>query len=65
MPGVRLNAKKGSYDAYLIPEGVKEYSYTKGGKEVKGFRYPLKLEFPQGETNVPEKIKVAYRHRIC
>lgn len=44
-----LNGKKGSYDAYLIPEGVKEYSYTKDGKEVQGFQYQLKLEFPQGK----------------
>lgn len=32
-----LNGKKGSYDAYLIPEGVKEYSHMKDGKEVRGF----------------------------
>ena len=42
-----LNGKKGSYDAYLIPEGVTEYSYTKDGKEIQGFQYQLKLEFPQ------------------
>lgn len=44
-----LNGKKGSYDAYLIPEGVKEYSYTKDGKGVQGFQYQLELEFPQGK----------------
>lgn len=44
-----LNGKKGSYDAYLIPKRVKEYSYTKDGKEVQGFQYQLKLEFPQGK----------------
>lgn len=49
-----LNGKKGSYDAYLIPEGVKEYSYMKDGKEVRGFQYQLKLEFPQGKQ-VPRK----------
>lgn len=41
-----LKGKKGSYDAYLIPEGVEEYSYTKNGKEVRGFQYKVKLEFP-------------------
>ena len=40
-----LKGKKGSYDAYLVPEGVKEYSYTKDGKEIKGFQYKVKLEF--------------------
>ncbi len=50
-----LNGKKGSYDAYLIPEGVKEYSYTKDGKEVKGFQYQLKLEFPQGKQTSRKK----------
>lgn len=41
-----LKGKKGSYDAYLIPEGVDEYSYTKNGKEIRGFQYKVKLEFP-------------------
>ena len=30
-----LKGKKGSYDAYLIPEGIEDYSYTKDGKESK------------------------------
>ena len=42
-----LKGKKGSYDAYLIPEGIEDYSYTKDGKEIKGFQYKLKLEFPK------------------
>jgi len=42
-----LKGKKGSYDAYLIPEGVEEYSYTKDGKEIRGFQYKFKLEFPK------------------
>ena len=42
-----LKGKKGSYDAYLIPEGVEDYSYTKDGKEIKGFQYKVKLEFPK------------------
>lgn len=50
-----LNGKKGSYDAYLIPEGVKEYSYTKDGKKVQGFQYQLKLEFPQRKQTSRKK----------
>ena len=42
-----LKGKKGSYDAYLIPEGIEDYSYTKDGKEIKGTQYKVKLEFPQ------------------
>ncbi len=42
-----LKGKKGSYDVYLIPEGVEDYSYTKDGKEVKGSQYKVKLEFPK------------------
>ena len=42
-----LKGKKGSYDAYLIPEGTTDYSYTKDGKEIKGFQYKVKLEFPK------------------
>ena len=39
--------KKGSYDAYLIPEEIEDYSYTKDGKEIKGTQYKVKLEFPK------------------
>ncbi len=42
-----LRGKKGSYDAYLIPEGIEDYSYTKDGKEIKGSQYKIKLEFPK------------------
>ena len=42
-----LKGKKGSYDAYLIPEGVENYSYTKDGKEIKGSQYKVKMEFPK------------------
>ena len=44
-----LKGKKGSYDAYLIPEGVEEYSYTRDGKETRGWQYKIKLEFPHGK----------------
>lgn len=42
-----LKGKKGSYDAHLIPESVDEFSYTKDGKEINGFQYKFKMEFPQ------------------
>ena len=42
-----LKGKKGSYDAYLIPEGIEDYSYTKDGKEIRGSQYKVKLEFPK------------------
>ena len=42
-----LKGKKGSYDAYLIPERVEEFSYTKDGKEIIGSQYKFKMEFPQ------------------
>lgn len=41
-----LKGKKGSYDAYLIPERIEEFSYTKDGKEIKGLQYKFKMEFP-------------------
>ena len=37
-----LKGKKGTYDAYLIPEGIEDYSYTKDGKEIKGSQYKVK-----------------------
>ena len=42
-----LGLHAGSYDAYLIPESIEEFSYTKDGKEIKGFQYKFKMEFPQ------------------
>lgn len=42
-----LKGKKGSYDAYLIPERIEEFSYMKDGKEIKGSQYKFKMEFPQ------------------
>jgi len=44
-----LKGKKGSYDVYFIPEGIEDYSYTKDGKEIKGFQYKVKLEFPKNK----------------
>lgn len=45
-----LKGKKGSYDAYLIPEGIEDYSYIKDGKEIKGSQYKFKMEFPQRKS---------------
>ena len=45
-----LKGKKGSYDAYLIPEGIEDYSYIKDGKEIKGSQYKFKIEFPQRKS---------------
>lgn len=42
-----LKGKKGSFDAYLIPLNIEEFSYTKDSKEIKGFQYKFKMEFPQ------------------
>ena len=42
-----LKGKKGTYDAYLIPEGIEDYSYSKDGKEIRGSQYKVRLEFPK------------------
>ena len=42
-----LKGKKGSYDAYLIPQSIEEFSYMKDGRKIKGFQYKFKMEFPQ------------------
>lgn len=47
-----LKGKKGSYDAYLIPDNIEEFSYMKDGKEIKGFQYKFKMEFPQKKAMV-------------
>jgi DNA topoisomerase-3 len=40
-----LKGKKGSFDAYLIPEGIEEYNYTKDERQIKTFQYKVRLEF--------------------
>lgn len=47
-----LKGKKGSYDAYLIPESIEKFFYTKDGKEIKGFQYKFKMEFPQKKVSM-------------
>lgn len=43
-----LKGKSGkNYDAYLIPEGIEDYSYIKDGREVSGSQYKFKMEFPK------------------
>ena len=46
-----LKSKKGgTFNAYLIPDGVQEYSYTKkDGSEFNGFQYKFNMEFPKKE----------------
>ena len=51
-----LKGKKGSYDAYLIPESIEEFSYTKDGKEIKGFQYKFKMEFPPKKDKYKKTI---------
>ena len=47
--------KKGGYDAYLIPEGIEDYSYIKDGKEMKGSQYRFKMEFPKKSSEVKRR----------
>lgn len=46
-----LKSKKGgTYNAYLTPDGVQEYSYTKkDGNQFNGFQYKFNMEFPKKE----------------
>ena len=41
-----IKGKKGSYDAYLVPGGIEDFSYTKDGREITGTQYKFKMEFP-------------------
>lgn len=41
-----LTSKAGKkYDAYIIPEGTEEYSYTKDGEVKSGVKYKFTMEF--------------------
>ena len=51
MYGTAIKSKKGgTYNAYLIPDGVREYPYTKkDGSQATGYEYNFKMEFPKKE----------------
>lgn len=41
-----MRSKKGNtFDAYVTPDGIGEYSYTKGGNEIHGKQFRYKLDF--------------------
>ena len=44
-----IKGKRGSYDAYLVPEGIEDFSYTKDGREITGTQYKVRPEFPKGQ----------------
>ena len=57
-----LKGKKGSYDAYLIPEGIEDYSYIKDGKEIKGSQYKFKMGISTEKKQVKRRQKNEYRN---
>lgn len=43
-----LTSKAGKkYDAYIIPNGVEEYHYTKDGQDRSGVQFKFDMEFPK------------------
>jgi len=51
-----LKSKKGgTYSAFLTPEGIQDYTYTKkDGTQVNGFQFKFNMEFPKKEGNKDE-----------
>ena len=51
-----LTSKAGKkYDAYIIPEGTEEYSYTKDGEVKSGVQYKFTMEFPKKKSGGKRK----------
>ena len=51
-----LKSKAGKpYDAYIIPSGTEEYSYTKDGKEKSGVQFKFVMEFPKKKPSGGKK----------
>ena len=43
-----LKSKAGKpYDAYIIPEGIEPYTYTKEGNNISGVQFKFHMEFPK------------------
>ncbi len=50
-----VSKKGGTYDAYLTPDGVESYPYTrKDGAEMTGYRLKFKMDFPEKEDGYEE-----------
>lgn len=48
LKGIKKKSGNGTFDAYIIPEGVEDYSYkTASGNEVSGKQFRFKMEFPK------------------
>ncbi len=46
-----IQSKKGTtYDAYLEPIGIREFSYEKDGETKKGKQFAFNMEFPETEV---------------
>ena len=55
----RLTSKAGKkYDAYIIPEGTEEYSYTKDGEVKSGVQYKFTMEFLDRKCGSNRKYRV-------
>ena len=54
-----LTSKAGKkYDAYIIPEGTEEYSYTKDGEVKSGVQYKFTMEFLDRKCGANRKYRV-------
>ena len=54
-----LTSKAGKkYDAYIIPEGTEEYSYTKDGEVKSGVQYKFTMEFLDRKCGSNRKYRV-------
>ena len=48
LKGIKKKSGNGTFDAYIIPEGIEDYSYkTASGNEVSGKQFKFKMEFPK------------------
>ena len=48
LKGIKKKSCNGTFDAYIIPEGIEDYSYkTTSGNEVSGKQFKFKMEFPK------------------
>ena len=53
-----LKGKKGNYDAYLIPESIENFSYTKDGKKSRVRSINLRWSSHRGKESRDRKIKM-------
>ncbi len=55
LKGLKSKAGK-TYDAYIIPDGISDFSYTKDGIEKHGYQFKFQFRFPETKKQIGGEV---------